>query len=47
MQMMELDRITEMEKFIQTYTNSIQKLSETMNQVIISSILFYNYNVKS
>ncbi|CAF1201657.1 unnamed protein product [Rotaria sp. Silwood1] len=33
MQTMELDRINEMEKFIQTYTNSIQKLSETMNQV--------------
>ncbi|CAF3198656.1 unnamed protein product [Rotaria socialis] len=33
MQTMELDRINEMEKFIQTYTNSIQKLSETMNQI--------------
>ncbi|CAF4340042.1 unnamed protein product [Rotaria sp. Silwood2] len=33
MQMMELDRINEMEKFIQTYTNSIQKLNETMNQI--------------
>jgi prefoldin subunit 5 len=33
MQTMELDRINEMEKFIQTYTNSIQILSETMNQV--------------
>jgi len=33
MQMMELDRINEMEKFIQTYMNAIQILSETMNQV--------------
>jgi hypothetical protein len=33
MQTMELDRINEMEKFIQTYTNAIQILSETMNQV--------------
>ena len=33
MQTMELDRITEMDKFIQTYSNAIQKLGETMNQV--------------
>jgi hypothetical protein len=33
MQMMELDRINEMEKFIQTYINAIQVLCETMNQV--------------
>ncbi|CAF3727978.1 unnamed protein product [Rotaria sordida] len=33
MQMMELDRINEMEKFIQTYNNSIQKLCETMSQI--------------
>jgi len=33
MQMMELDRISEMDKFIQTYTNAIQILCETMNQV--------------
>ncbi len=35
MQTMELDRINETEKFIQTYTNAIQTLSETMNQVIL------------
>lgn len=33
MQMMELDRIVETEKFIQTYANAIQILSESMNQV--------------
>ncbi|CAF0998585.1 unnamed protein product [Rotaria sordida] len=33
MQMMELDRINEMEKFIQTYNNSIQKLCETMSLI--------------
>ena len=33
MQTMELDRISEMEKFIQTYTNAIQILGDTMNQV--------------
>ena len=33
MQTMELDRISEMEKFIQTYSHAIQILGETMNQV--------------
>jgi len=33
MQMMELDRIVETDKFIQTYAHAIQTLSETMNQV--------------
>ncbi|CAF1507621.1 unnamed protein product, partial [Adineta ricciae] len=33
MQTMELDRITEMEKFIQTYSNAIKTLTDTMNQV--------------
>lgn len=33
MQTMELDRICEMDKFIQTYTNAIQILGDTMNQV--------------
>jgi hypothetical protein len=33
MQTMEFDRINEMEKFIQTYTNAIQILGETMNQI--------------
>ncbi len=37
MQTMELDRISEMEKFIQTYTNAIKTLTETMNQVIIQN----------
>lgn len=33
MQTMELDRITEMEKFIQTYSIAIKTLADTMNQV--------------
>ncbi|CAF1506204.1 unnamed protein product, partial [Adineta ricciae] len=33
MQTMELDRISEMEKFIQTYSNAIKTLTDTMNQV--------------
>ncbi|CAF1090374.1 unnamed protein product [Adineta steineri] len=33
MQTMELDRINEMDKFIQTYTSGIKALTETMNQV--------------
>ncbi|CAF4361122.1 unnamed protein product, partial [Adineta steineri] len=37
MQTMELDRINEMDKFIQTYTNGIKALTETMNQVIIQN----------
>jgi hypothetical protein len=42
MQIMELDRITEMEKFIQTYNNAIQILCETMNQVnyLIDRIIY-------
>jgi hypothetical protein len=35
MQIMEIDRIIEMGNFIQVYTNSIQTLGETMNQVEI------------
>jgi len=40
MQTMELDRINEMEKFIQTYTNAVKTLTETMNQVIIQKERF-------
>jgi len=36
MQTMELDRINETDKFIQTYSNAIQTLTETMKQVIFS-----------
>ncbi|UJR32682.1 hypothetical protein I4U23_020142 [Adineta vaga] len=33
MQTMELDRINEMEKFIQTYTTAVKTLTDTMNQI--------------
>lgn len=33
MQTMELDRINELDKFIQTYTSAIETLSDTMDHV--------------
>lgn len=37
MQTMELDRITEMDRFIQTYTSAMKMLTDTMNQVVIQT----------
>jgi hypothetical protein len=39
---MEIDRITEMEKFLQTFTNAIQTLNETMNQVSLQRLNHIN-----
>ena len=44
MQSMELERFTQMEKFIKSFTSSMQNLCETMNQVIINQ--FYNVKYK-
>ena len=45
MQTMEIDRIVEMEKFIQTYANAVQTLGETMNQVSRDHALHKNQSV--
>ena len=45
MQTMEIDRIVEMEKFIQTYANAVQTLGETMNQVSRDHVLHKDQSI--